>query len=185
PGGDQRCFPSDGDRRGSDVGHHQSPRTGDHAGDQGSGCADGSRSGLCLLDTALPATRQRGQRKTPGRPPPIGGGMSSCQVVFTPSGRRGEVLRGTTVLEAARILGVDLDTVCGGRGICGRCQVVQGTNPAVPFRTDAFSPPGPTETEYRGRRPLADGARLGCATAILSDVVVDVPPESQIHRQVI
>ena len=44
-------------------------------------------------------------------------------VVFTPSGRRGQFERGTTVLEAARRLGVDLDSVCGGRGICGRCQV--------------------------------------------------------------
>ena len=44
-------------------------------------------------------------------------------VVFTPSGRRGRFEHGTTVLEAARRLGVDLDSVCGGRGICGRCQV--------------------------------------------------------------
>ena len=39
-------------------------------------------------------------------------------VVFTPSGLRGQVAIGTTVLEAARKLGVDLDSVCGGRGIC-------------------------------------------------------------------
>jgi len=45
-------------------------------------------------------------------------------VVFTPSGRRGEVEAGCTVLDAARRLGADLDSVCGGRGICGRCQVV-------------------------------------------------------------
>jgi len=45
-------------------------------------------------------------------------------VVFTPSGRRGEVPDGASVLDAARALGVDLDSVCGGRGICGRCQVV-------------------------------------------------------------
>ena len=44
-------------------------------------------------------------------------------VVFTPSGRRGRFEHGTTVLEAARRLGVDLDSVCGGRGICGRCQI--------------------------------------------------------------
>ncbi len=46
-------------------------------------------------------------------------------VIFTPSGRRGRVASGTTVLDAARSLGVDIDSVCGGRGICGRCQVVQ------------------------------------------------------------
>lgn len=107
------------------------------------------------------------------------------RVMFTPSGRRGEVTQGTTVLEAARLLGVDLDTVCGGRGICGRCQVSQGSTPAIPLDRGALSPAGPTETDYRGRRPLEEGRRLGCAAAILGDVVIDVPPESHVHRQVV
>ncbi|MEA3184008.1 MAG: hypothetical protein QOJ74_485, partial [Ilumatobacteraceae bacterium] len=49
------------------------------------------------------------------------------RIVFTPSGLSGEVDTGTTVLAAARQLGVDLDSVCGGRGICGRCQVEPST----------------------------------------------------------
>ena len=49
---------------------------------------------------------------------------TEAKLVFTPSGRRGHFAHGTSVLEAARRLGVDLDSVCGGRGICGRCQVV-------------------------------------------------------------
>jgi len=51
---------------------------------------------------------------------------AESQVIFTPSGRRGRFAAGTTVLDAARALGVDLDSVCGGRGLCGRCQVVPG-----------------------------------------------------------
>src|SRR3954447_10562697 len=47
-------------------------------------------------------------------------------VIFTPSGRRGRVPSGATVLDAARAPGVDVDSVCGGRGICGRCQVTPG-----------------------------------------------------------
>lgn len=46
------------------------------------------------------------------------------RIVFTPSGKRGDFAEGTSVLEAARALGVDVDSVCGGRGICGRCQVL-------------------------------------------------------------
>ena len=42
-------------------------------------------------------------------------GSDSALVVFSPSGRRGHVARGTSVLAAARKLGVDLDSVCGGR----------------------------------------------------------------------
>ncbi|MGA7273099.1 MAG: ASKHA domain-containing protein, partial [Acidimicrobiia bacterium] len=100
-------------------------------------------------------------------------------------GRRGVFPTGTTVLDAAQRLGVDLDSVCGGRGICGRCQVEPGSAPGMSFQRDALSPPGPTEIDYRGRRPLQAGHRLGCAVAIHGDVVIDVPAESQVHRQVV
>ena len=46
-----------------------------------------------------------------------------ARVVFTPSGKRGSFPLGMPVLDAARSLGVDVDSVCGGRGLCGRCQV--------------------------------------------------------------
>ena len=113
------------------------------------------------------------------------------RVVFTPSGRQGEVERGTNILDAARELGVDLDTVCGGRGICGRCQVVPEVGDfakhGITSTEDALSAPGPSETdEYRGRRPLgSERHRLGCHAEVCGDVVVDVPAESQVHRQVV
>ncbi len=106
-------------------------------------------------------------------------------VSFTPAGRRGPVPAGTTVLDAARVLGVDLDSVCGGRGLCGRCQITLGEQPGRHADTRRLSPPGTIEASYRGRRPLADGSRLGCAARILDDVVVDVPADSQVHRQVV
>ena len=115
----------------------------------------------------------------------------SVRVVFTPSGRQGEVERGTNILDAARELGVDLDTVCGGRGICGRCQVVpevgEFAKHGITSSADSISDPGPSETtEYRGRRPLGSaGHRLGCHAQICGDLVVDVPAESQVHRQVV
>ena len=109
----------------------------------------------------------------------------AVDVSFMPSGRRGKVLAGATVLDAARTLGVDLDSICGGRGICGRCQVELGERPGVPADTDRLSERGPVEIGYQGRRQLADGRRLGCATRVLRDVVVRVPASSQVHRQVV
>ena len=115
----------------------------------------------------------------------------SVRIVFTPSGRQGNVERGTSVLDAARELGVDLDTVCGGRGICGRCQIVpevgEFAKHAITSDETSISDPGPSETtEYRGRRPLgSDRHRLGCHAHICGDLVVDVPAESQVHRQVV
>jgi uncharacterized 2Fe-2S/4Fe-4S cluster protein (DUF4445 family) len=55
----------------------------------------------------------------------------------------------------------------------------------VEARSDRLSAPGPTETDYRGKRPLGEGQRLGCAARIDDDVVIDVPPDSQVHRQVV
>ncbi|MDP7598398.1 MAG: ASKHA domain-containing protein [Acidimicrobiales bacterium] len=110
-------------------------------------------------------------------------------VVFTPSGHRGHVPDGTTVLDAARKLGVDLDSVCGGRGICGRCQVEptfgEFAKHGIAATRGHVSPRGPVEIDYRGRRPLSGDLRLGCATEIWGDLVIDVPATSQVHRQVI
>jgi uncharacterized 2Fe-2S/4Fe-4S cluster protein (DUF4445 family) len=111
------------------------------------------------------------------------------RVVFTPSGLSGEVVDGTTVLGAARQLGVDLDSVCGGRGICGRCQVVPsiGTFAKWTITTtgDELNGWSALEQEYCGNRPLAAGHRLGCAAPIRGDAIIDVPAASQVHRQVV
>ena len=110
-------------------------------------------------------------------------------VVFTPSGKRGRFPLGTPLLQAARSLGVDIDSVCGGRGICGRCEVLimQGefAKHGVLSRPENLSAPTAAEENPAGRRPLPAGHRLSCQARIQGDLVVDVPPTSQVHRQVI
>lgn len=110
-------------------------------------------------------------------------------VAFMPAGKRGRVAAGTSVLDAARGLGVDIDSVCGGRGICGRCQVQVSEGSfaklGVESSAAALSPRGDTETRYRERRGLAADRRLGCQARLLADAVIDVPPESQVHRQLV
>ncbi|MCB1340747.1 MAG: DUF4445 domain-containing protein [Pseudooceanicola sp.] len=110
-------------------------------------------------------------------------------VVFTPSGKRGRFPSGTPVLTAARQLGVDLDSVCGGRGICSRCQITPsyGEFPkhGVTVEAGALSEWNAVEERYKTKRGLKEGRRLGCQACIESDVVIDVPPESQVHRQVV
>ena len=110
-------------------------------------------------------------------------------VIFTPSGKRGEVALGTPVLTAARQMGVDLDSVCGGRGICSKCQVSPGfgnfPKHGVTVAEDALSEWNAVEARYDEKRGLKDGRRLGCQALIQGDVVIDVPPESQVHKQVV
>jgi len=110
-------------------------------------------------------------------------------VVFTPSGKRGRFPRGTLLLQAARTLGVDVDSVCGGRALCGRCQVLvmEGEFPKHGLSSGAanLSAVSAAEESYSRRRPLAAGRRLSCSASIQGDLVVDVPAESQVHRQVV
>ena len=115
------------------------------------------------------------------------------RIVFTPSGLAGEVDTGSTVLAAARQLGVDLDSVCGGRGICGRCQIEPSTGSfakwAIDSQPTALSDWSAVESDYEtkgnSRRPLREGRRLGCAAHVLADAVISVPSESQVHKQVV
>ncbi|SFP20675.1 ASKHA domain-containing protein [Tranquillimonas alkanivorans] len=110
-------------------------------------------------------------------------------VIFTPSGKRGRFPVGTPVLTAARQLGVDLDSVCGGRGICSKCQVTPGYGSfpkhGVTVAPDALSGWNAVEERYDQKRGLKEGRRLGCQATVQRDVVIDVPPESQVHKQVV
>ena len=110
-------------------------------------------------------------------------------VVFTPSGLDGVVQDGITVLEAARQLGADIDSVCGGRGICGRCQITPSVGVfakwGITATPDSLSGLAETESNYRAKRALVPGNRLGCAARICGDVVIDVPAISQVHKQIV
>ena len=110
-------------------------------------------------------------------------------IVFTPSGKRGRFPVGTPILTAARQLGVDLDSVCGGRGICSKCQITPGLGEfakhGVTVAPDALSEWNAVEERYKSKRGLIEGRRLGCQATVQSDVVIDVPPESQVHKQVV
>jgi uncharacterized 2Fe-2S/4Fe-4S cluster protein (DUF4445 family) len=110
-------------------------------------------------------------------------------VVFTPSGKRGHFPVGTPVLQAARSLGVDIDSVCGGRGLCGRCQVLvaegEFAKHGVSSSSASLSPFSEPEKRFSRRVPLAEGRRLSCSARVETDVVIDVPASSQVHRQVV
>ncbi|KKX34042.1 ASKHA domain-containing protein [Rhizobium sp. LC145] len=110
-------------------------------------------------------------------------------VLFMPSGKRGRFPVGTPVLEAARQLGVYVESVCGGRATCGRCQVsVQEGRFAkhgIKSANDHLSPVGPKEERYDRVRGLPEGRRLSCSAQILGDLVIDVPQDTVINAQVV
>jgi uncharacterized 2Fe-2S/4Fe-4S cluster protein (DUF4445 family) len=106
-------------------------------------------------------------------------------VLFMPSGRRGRFAVGTPLLDAARSLGVYIESVCGGRGLCSRCQVevAEGVFAKHGITSSAgnLSAPGEADARYH----LRPGRRLSCAAKILGDLVIDVPAEFAVNRQVV
>jgi len=116
-------------------------------------------------------------------------GTNDALVVFSPSGKRGRFPVGTPVLQAARSLGVDIDSVCGGRAMCGRCQVTvaegEMSKHGIVSRATHLSETGEAEARFRTRRGLADDRRLSCQATLNGDIAIDVPETSQVHRQVV
>ena len=116
--------------------------------------------------------------------------MHKSLVIFTPSGKRGEFEKGSNLLDAARSLGVDLDNVCGGRGICGRCQVLPSEGEFSKFgvtsTSDDISDFSNVEQAYVDKNgAMQEHRRLACCAKVKGDLVVDVPEDSQVHKQVV
>ncbi|MBN9669903.1 ASKHA domain-containing protein [Roseibium aggregatum] len=112
-----------------------------------------------------------------------------AKVVFQPSGRRGTFPVGTPLLDAARSLGVYVESVCGGRGICGRCQVAvsEGTfaKENLTSSKDHLDAATEAEARYATLRSLPADRRLSCQAKILGDLVIDIPTDAQTNRQVV
>lgn len=112
----------------------------------------------------------------------------ACQIALMPSGRRGSVPIGANLLEAARLMGVEIESICGGRQTCGKCQIIieEGHFPKHNITSAAthVSPIDEREATYRQFHDLGP-RRLACACEIIGDVLITVPEESQARKQII
>ena len=102
-------------------------------------------------------------------------------ILFQPSGRRGEIESGKTVLAAAQELGVPIESLCGGKTTCGKCKV---RLERIPLEKDGsgglrLSPFSDEEERFIKGEERKAGFRLACAVRLYSDVLVFVPEESR------
>lgn len=110
------------------------------------------------------------------------------KVIFQPSGRRGEVEEGKNLLDVARELGVDIESVCGGKRTCGKCKVriEEGffSREAINSALSNVSPIGPDEVKFI-KAEDGDNTRLACKATILGDILVFVPEKSRAGKQIV
>ncbi len=103
--------------------------------------------------------------------------MKKYQVVFQPSGRKGEVSEGKTIIEASRELGIEIESLCGGVRNCGKCKIKLVEGHLSPFTDE--------EAEFITELERTEGYRLSCAAQIKGDVLIYVPEESRPEGQVV
>jgi uncharacterized 2Fe-2S/4Fe-4S cluster protein (DUF4445 family) len=110
-------------------------------------------------------------------------------VIFQPSGRRGYIDEGETIMEASQKLGVDLESVCGGKATCGKCKVriEEGSlkKYSIDSRREHLSPMEESEKKFITKHQKLDGYRLACVARIYGDVLVFVPEESRTVKQIV
>ncbi|OGP63208.1 MAG: ferredoxin [Deltaproteobacteria bacterium RBG_13_49_15] len=111
-------------------------------------------------------------------------------VIFQPSGRRGEVLKGVNVIEASRLLGVDIEALCGEKKVCGKCKVRIEEGRFEKYgieskRTHVSPWLEKEESKFISPKEKESGYRLACVSQIKGDVLVFVPEESRAGKQVV
>jgi uncharacterized 2Fe-2S/4Fe-4S cluster protein (DUF4445 family) len=112
------------------------------------------------------------------------------KVIFQPSGRRGEVEEGKTILQAAQSLGVDIEALCGNKKVCGKCKVRIEEGYFEKDNIDSgmahIFPSEPSPDELKHIKPQdGPGIRLACQCEIRGDIKVFVPERSRAGKQVV
>ncbi|MBW2492782.1 MAG: DUF4445 domain-containing protein [Deltaproteobacteria bacterium] len=115
--------------------------------------------------------------------------MEKATIIFQPSGCRGKITKHLTVLEAAQELGENIESLCGGKGTCGKCRILvsEGYFPKyeIDSRRKNLSIWQKTEANFINKKQKTEGFRLACCAEIKGDVLAFVPEESRAAKQVV
>ncbi|MBW2610424.1 MAG: DUF4445 domain-containing protein [Deltaproteobacteria bacterium] len=114
---------------------------------------------------------------------------NKAMVIFQPSGRRGEVPKGINLIEASRLLGVDIETLCGEKKVCGKCKIriEEGRfeKYGIESKKSHVSPWQELEDKFIKAQEKEAGYRLACASNVEGDILVFVPEESRAGKQLV
>jgi len=115
--------------------------------------------------------------------------VKKAKVIFQPSGTRGEIKRGLSIIEASRELGVDIEVLCGEKRVCGKCKVRIEEGSFEKFGIHStlknVSPWQEEEKKFINEDQKREGYRLGCCAKVEGDLLIFVPEESRAGKQVV
>src|SRR4030042_3785260 len=104
-------------------------------------------------------------------------------VIFQPSGRRGDVPKDVTLIEASRLLGVDIEALCGEKKKCGKCKirVEEGLFEKFGIQSSMSHTTlwQEEEEKFINEQEKKAGYRLGCVAKVEGDLSIYVPAESR------
>ncbi len=102
--------------------------------------------------------------------------MTTYEIIFQPEGKRVKVPPSSTILEAAKLAGVDLVSVCAGQGTCHKCKVQL----SPPLRNQPL-----TESERDGltAEEITEGLRLACQITGDGNLIIRIPEASRTGKQ--
>ncbi len=110
-------------------------------------------------------------------------------MIFQPSGRRGLVEEGTSIRDAAHELGVEIESICGGKQTCGKCKIViqEGffEKYGIDSRSANLSKLEEGEKKKLKAEEIASNYRLSCAAKVIGDILLFVPEESRGGKQIV
>jgi uncharacterized 2Fe-2S/4Fe-4S cluster protein (DUF4445 family) len=116
-------------------------------------------------------------------------GDKLAKIIFQPSGRRGEVPEDISIIEASRLLGADIEALCGEKKVCGKCKVRIEAGffekygiESKPSHVSAWQE---EEEKFVNAADREAGFRLGCVAKVQGDLLVFVPEESRAGKQVV
>ncbi|MFB0501137.1 MAG: ASKHA domain-containing protein [Candidatus Bathyarchaeia archaeon] len=96
------------------------------------------------------------------------------KILFDPMNREVEVERGMMLLDAIREAGIRIESICGGKGDCGKCKVILNKGEVSSLST--------SHKKHLSPQQISEGYRLACQIRVLSDSEFTIPVESRIDR---
>ncbi len=96
------------------------------------------------------------------------------KIFFNPMNREIEVERGRLLLDAIREADIRIESICGGKGECGKCRVILNHGDVSSLST--------SQKKHLSPQEIAEGYRLACQIRVLGDSEFTIPVESRIDR---